>query len=394
MTNREPTNNNAIEVDGICIEIRGPDLIVLPIPNSNWGLITSVEFRIGITNNSSNALPLHIYQSVVPQLLTSDDQEIPRISVLEPELAPTPVNIPQQPNWVETFTRFFANLVNWLKFRNSAADYERILYLMSLEKYANLTVTALLFWNHDRLQLKFIPVNNVSRFEALQAQQYRLRFIGINFNTNQPNSEGETIEVADSEQPASQFVNLRLVEPLATKKNAVEVDGICFETVVAESIVQVSGTQPDSPIHMEFGMNITNNTLEPVRFNLFSSLVSQLIRSDGDRVQPALFYRMEIKLKESHFPLVMPGESISLLPLPAQLTWKKSNQLYLAIHAIDGGTWSFGNLNLGKYYIQFAYSNQNKEIEIYDEPDLQNLKFIPQLWTGLVFAPYVEFNLV
>ena len=388
------SNNNPVEVGGFCIDLRGPRLIALPIPNSDLGLITSVEFRIGITNNSSNALPLHIYQSVVPQLLTSDDQEIPRISVLEPELAPTPVNIPQQPNWVETFTRFFANLVNWLKFRNSAADYERILYLMSLEKYANLTVTALLFWNHDRLQLKFIPVNNVSRFEALQAQQYRLRFIGINFNTNQPNSEGETIEVADSEQPASQFVNLRLVEPLATKKNAVEVDGICFETVVAESIVQVSGTQPDSPIHMEFGMNITNNTLEPVRFNLFSSLVSQLIRSDGDRVQPALFYRMEIKLKESHFPLVMPGESISLLPLPAQLTWKKSNQLYLAIHAIDGGTWSFGNLNLGKYYIQFAYSNQNKEIEIYDEPDLQNLKFIPQLWTGLVFAPYVEFNLV
>jgi hypothetical protein len=388
------SDNNPVEVGGFCIDLRGPRLIVLPIPNINWGLITSVEFRIGITNNSSNPLPLYIYESVVPQLVTSDGQEIPRISVLEPELAPTPVNIPQQPNWVETFTRFFANLVNWLKFRNSAADYERILYLMSLEKYASLTVTALLFWNHDRLQLKFIPFNNVSRFEALQAQQYRLRFIGINFNTNQPNSEVETTEVADSEQPASQFVNLRLVEPLATNKNAVEVDGICFETVISGSIVQVSGTQPDSPIYMEFGMNITNNTLEPVRFNLFSSLVSHLIRSDGDLVQPALFYRMEIKLKESHFPLVMPGESISLLPFAAQLTWKKSNQLYLAIHAIDGGTWSFGNLNLGKYYIQFAYSNQNTEIEIYDEPDLQNLKFIPQLWTGLVFAPYVEFNLV
>ncbi|MCC3425159.1 MAG: hypothetical protein JGK24_32755 [Microcoleus sp. PH2017_29_MFU_D_A] len=388
------SNSNPVEVGGFCLDLRGPRLIALPIPNSNWGLITSIDFRLGIANNSSNALPLRIYQSVVPQLLTSDGQEIPRISVLEPELAPTPVNIPQQPNWVETFTRFFANLVNWLKFRNSAADYERILYLMSLEKYTSLTVTALLFWNHDRLQLKFIPFNNVSRFEALQAQQYRLRFIGINFNTNQPNFEVETTEIADSEQPASQFVNLRLVEPLVTNKNAVEVDGICFETVVGESIVQVSGTQPDSPIYMEFGMNITNNTLEPVRFNLFSSLVSQLIRSDGDLVQPALFYRMEIKLKESHFPLVMPGESISLLPFAAQLTWKKSNQLYLAIHAIDGGTWSFSNLNLGKYYIQFAYSNQNTEIEIYDEPDLQNLKFIPQLWTGLVFAPYVEFNLV
>ena len=393
MTNREPTNNNAIEVDGICMDLRGSRLIALPIPNSDLGLITSVEFRIGITNNSSNPLPLHIYQSVVPQLLTSDDQEIPRISVLEPELAPTPVNIPQQPNWVETFTRFFANLVNWLKFRNSAADYDRILYLMSLEKYTSLTVTSQLFWHDNQLQLKFIPVNNVSRFEALQAQQYRLRFVGVNFNTNQPNSDRQMTEVANSEQPASQFVNLHLVEPLATNKNAVEVDGICFETVVAEPTVQVSGAEPDSPIYVELGMNITNNTLAPVRFNLFSSLIPQLIRSDGYQVQAALFYRMEIAPKESHFLLVMPGKKISFLPFLVSLSWYKHNYLCLRIDAIDGGIWSFSKLNFGKYYIQFAYHNENTYVEI-DNPELKNIKLIPNLWTGLVFAPYVEFNLV
>ncbi|AFZ05371.1 hypothetical protein Osc7112_0786 [Oscillatoria nigro-viridis PCC 7112] len=391
MTTREPTNNNAIEVDGICIDIKGPDIIVLPIPNSNWGLITSVDFRLGITNNSSSALPLHIYQSVVPQLVTSDGQEIPRISVLEPELAPTPVNIPQQQNWVETFTRFFANLVNWLKFRNSAADSERILYLMSLEKYTSLTVTALLFWNHDRLQLQFIPAGNVSRFEALQAQQYRLRFIGINFNTNQPNSEVETTEVADSEQPASQFVNLRLVEPLATNKNAVEVDGICFETVVAEQIV-ISDSELDSRIYMEFGINITNNTLAPVRFNLFDSLIPQLAERDRYREQTWPFYRMEIAPKESHFPLVMPGESISFLS-PGSLFWDKSNQLCLQITAADAGIWFFSKLNLGKYYIHFAYRNQSTAIEIY-HPTLKNITLMTELWTGFIFAPYVELNLV
>lgn len=392
MTTRE-SNNNPVEVGGFCLNLMGPHLIVLPIPNSNWGLITSVEFRIGITNNSSHAMPLHIYQSVVPQLVTSDDREIP-ISVKESELTPSPVNLPQQPNRMEKFTRFFVNLVNWLKFRNSAAESDRILYLMSLEKYRSLTFTGKLLWCNNQLQLQFAVVGNVLYFDTLQAQQYWLRFVGIDFNTNQPNSDTQMTEIANSEQPASQFVNLRLVEPLATNKNAVEVDGICFETVVAESTVQVSGAEPDSPIYVEFGMKITNNTLDPVRFNLFNSLIPQLIRSDGYQVRSALFYRMEIKPKESHFPLVMPATSSSFLPFSIQFTWEKDNQLYLGIHAIDGGSWSFGNLNLGKYYIQFAYRNQNTDITIYDELDLTNIKLMPQLWTGLVFAPYLEFNLV
>ena len=83
------SHNNPVEVGGFCINLMGPHLIVLPIPNSNCGLITSVDFHIGITNNSSQGLPLHIYQSVVPQLVTSDGEEIP-ISVKEPELTPSP----------------------------------------------------------------------------------------------------------------------------------------------------------------------------------------------------------------------------------------------------------------------------------------------------------------
>lgn len=389
MTARE-TNNNPVEVKGICINMRGPHLIALPIPNSDLGLITSVDFRLSITNNSSNALPLHIYQSIVPQLMASDGQEIPRISAQESESNPTSINIPQQPNLGEKFTRFLANLVTWLEFRNWP-DRDRIFYLMSLEKYTSLTVTALLFWHHDRLQLKFIPVNNVSRFDAIQSQQYRLRFVGINFNTYRLNSELQTTEGADSEQPASQFVNLCLVEPLETNKNAVEVDGICFETVVSEPMIQVSGSKSDSPIYVEFGMNITNNTLIPVRFNLFNSLVPQLIISDGHQIQSTLFYRMEIAPKESHFPLVMPGESISFLPCE-ELVWNKNNQLYLSIYAIDGGIWSFSKLNVGKYYIQFAYRNQNTDFEI-ERPDLENIQLISDIWTGLVFAPYVELNL-
>ncbi|MCU0543713.1 MAG: hypothetical protein MUE44_16285 [Oscillatoriaceae cyanobacterium Prado104] len=390
MTTRE-SNNNPVEVGGFCLNLRESHLIVLPIPNSNLGLITSVEFHIGITNNSSNPLPLHIYQSVVPQLVTSDDREIP-ISVKESELTPSPVNIPQQPNWMEKFTRFFANLVNWLKFRNSAAESEQILYRMSLEKYTSLTFTGKLLWYNNQLQLQF-TVGNVLYFDALQAQEYRLRFVGIDFNTNPPNSDIQMTEIADSEQPVSQFVNLRLVEPLATNKNAVEVDGICFETVVAESTVQVSGVEIESPIYVEFGMKITNNTLAPVRFNLFSSLIPQLAERDRYREQTWPFYRMEIAPKESHFPLVMPGDSISFLPFLANFYWEKNHLLYLRIDAADAGIWCFSKLNVGKYYIHFAYYNQNTVLEIYDS-DLKSIKLIPDLLTGFIFTPYVELNLV
>ncbi len=52
MTSGESFNNNAVEADGVVIEIVNPNLIVLPIPEDRLGTNSTVELGIRITNNA------------------------------------------------------------------------------------------------------------------------------------------------------------------------------------------------------------------------------------------------------------------------------------------------------------------------------------------------------
>ncbi|MFB2897471.1 hypothetical protein ACE1CI_31525 [Aerosakkonemataceae cyanobacterium BLCC-F50] len=176
--------------------------------------------------------------------------------------------------------------------------------------------------------------------------------------------------------------------------NAVEVDGIRFETLVPESVLTVPNSQPETNINVEFGIRITNNTSNPWRFNFHSRITPELLRADGQVVQPVFLRIRRRKPKEIHFPLVMPGESATFFP-DVILLWSKHGQLNLSIAKSSGGRWNFDVFNPGTYQFRFTYKNEMATETIQGQSqEWADTKLLEGFWTGVVFTPFVEFRLI
>ncbi|MCL1470068.1 hypothetical protein [Argonema antarcticum] len=75
MASRESFNNNAVEADGIRMEIWEPDFIVLPIPKNRLGANTPVQINVYITNNTATPFPF-IYDTLIPELVKADGKAL------------------------------------------------------------------------------------------------------------------------------------------------------------------------------------------------------------------------------------------------------------------------------------------------------------------------------
>ncbi|MHC0063647.1 hypothetical protein ACWATR_12065 [Nostoc sp. UIC 10890] len=191
--------------------------------------------------------------------------------------------------------------------------------------------------------------------------------------------------------------------------NAVEVNGIRFETLVPErmlclpkkNLIQklLSNLEFLLPIppgyfspkySVQIGIRITNNTLTPIRFSFYFTLFPELVNAHGQIPFEGGWIRASASL-ESDYPLAMPGESVTYFPeIKFFGTW--GNRFGLSVASGDSGTWFFQPLKSDNYQFRFLYNNQNEKETMYSSTS-KDMSLIEGIWTGEVLTPFVELHL-
>lgn len=363
MTGFNSSDNNTVEQKGIDIEIWEPDILVISVPNNSTNVTRFVEIHLEITNNTPRLFPF-IDKYLSPEVFTVDGKEIR----------------PQQTSDRPTTTNYYKGI---------AIPQNRAIVRSFMAK---------LFWQNNCLQFQtslfyatttIIGAEKTYLFQPLRLGTYQLRFIYLSPGHNfllKDSPTGEIIRVEESERSlfASPAMNLQLIEPVPHHNHRVEVDGMCFETLVPEPSLRVPLTASSAKIPVQIGMKITNNTSTPFRFILFDTLIPQLIGENG------MIPRLDcggslgwVIPQESDLQLVKPGESITLF-LKASLTRQANNLLSLIISGGGRSCWKFNDLAFGTYQIQLTYRSLTEKLEFLCE----------DLWMGMVNTPFVEFTLI
>jgi hypothetical protein len=403
MTYFESNESNFLKIDGIHLRIWEPNLIVLPIPENRSDSSISVEIveiKVYLINNTPNPCHLNPYQTLIPEFLTSDDQVLQGQIILDELVNELQSNILPQQGFGIWLRELVSNLSQSLKRSETRVFDPR---LIESGKGISMTLALRLIWQNNHLQLQVINSPRYSPilfslldkslfFDGLQLGKYQLRFIWGNVGNSESSSDPQTREIVSAVQLATQFVNLRLVEPVGDHNSAIEVDGIRFETLMPERVLTLPEKKRGIKTRMQLGIRITNNTPTAVRFSFFATIIPQLVGADSQLHFQEYYRRRTKRPLESDFPLVMPGENVTFFPY-SLLYWRKRDQFVLKIEAGDGGYWNFDALKAGVYQIRLVYKNIYVTKEIYNR-ERMNPNLIEGLWTGMVSTPFIEFCLV
>lgn len=369
MTLEESVNSNAVKNNGIRMEIIVPELVVITIPENKPGVSTPVKLDVNISNHTSTRIPINIIGTLIPELVAPNGQAVER----------------QEPR------------ERHLRMRDAACSFIR-----PGEVIGN-SLEARLIWQNNVLKLEIpnspeyfweVPLtsDNYWSFSALNSGTYQFRFIYDSLTAATSCLDPETeqprrVEDIDTGRLATPSINLNLVQPTATNPNAVEVDGIRFETVMPERVLTLPeiGSKARTPVQL--GIRITNNTTTPLYFNCFDAIFPSMMGVNRSYAMDWLG-----SARESDFPLALPGESVTFFP-GVSLLCLEDERCVLLLATDDGGVWQFGTVKSGIYRIQFEYINKVKDLKFYN-PEMRRSKRIENVCTGLVSLPSVEFSLV
>jgi hypothetical protein len=112
----------------------------------------------------------------------------------------------------------------------------------------------------------------------------------------------------------------------STSSNAINLDGVLFETWVSEREWVIPPNQPDASTPIEFGLRITNNRQEPIRLALPLGMLPVLLGIDESLKTYYFSGTSGLILRESDYPVVMPGESI-ILTEEVEILWEDNRLL-------------------------------------------------------------------
>lgn len=187
----------------------------------------------------------------------------------------------------------------------------------------------------------------------------------------------------------------------SSDNNAVEVDGIRFETFMSNRMltVPIKKTSQDDYTSVQLGFSIINNTSIPYYFSCFQFL-PEIITSDSQNINPGYQADGVGVADESDLHLTMPGKSV-IFSQTAQCYWerrypkikrKQDRDLRLFMPFTNREYWNFHLPSTGNYSIRFKYEVTNAAVKSYDKLiDKQCLKMV---WMGQVFTPFIEFCIV
>ncbi|MCC3594209.1 MAG: hypothetical protein JGK24_31150 [Microcoleus sp. PH2017_29_MFU_D_A] len=419
MTSEQFSDNNAIEVSGINMEIMLPDPTALTIPENRAGITPPIELYIHITNNTSMSFHFNLSGTLIPEIVTSEGQALQRQLVNEkPESEVQPNRY--RTGWAGRLTEFISNL----NLSQECYETREINYmLVEPRESKTITIDASLAWENNLLALKIstkfneffgsIKLHNFWLFEPLLPGNYQIRFIYQHNCANRVIPEIAPLEITNVEESESEllispFVNLRLVQPVEADSNAVEMDGVRFEILVPERVLSIPKNNlihkllylmkflsPISIYYSSFiipvqiGIRITNNTSTPLRFSFYFTLFLEIMGVDG--LIP--FGGEWISLSgpsNSDVLSVMPGEDITFFP-EAEIFGLWEEQFGLKTPTGNGGIWVFEPLTLETYQVRFTYRSDQTMVKIYESVETYTTL---DIWSGQISTPFVDFRLV
>ncbi len=419
MTSEQLSDNNAIEVSGINMEIMLPDPTALTIPENRAGITPPIKFYIDITNNTSTSFHFNLSETLIPELVTSEGQ------ALQPQLVNEKPEGEVQPNryrtgWAGRLTEFISNL----NLSQECYETREINYmLVEPRESKTITIDASLAWEDNLLVLKIstefneffgsIKLHNFWLFEALLPGNYQIRFIYQHKCANRVIPEIDNLEITNVEESKSEllitpFVNLRLVQPVEADSNAVEMDGVRFEILVPERVLSIPKNNlihkllylmkflsPISIYYSSFiipvqiGIRITNNTSTPLRFSFYFTLFLEIMGVDG-LIPFADGWIRASCLSNSDILSVMPGEDITFFP-ETEIFGLWEDQFGVRITTGNGDILIFEPLTLETYQVRLRYSSQQAIVKIYDSVETYTTL---DVWSGQISTPFVDFRLV
>jgi hypothetical protein len=117
---RESFDNNAVEANGIFIEVANPNpkvfpTRVFPIPKNLLGANTSIQVTLRIINNTSTSFRLNPSQTFIPEVWTSDNQTRQRLLEIDYLAASERQNRPLDREGTSRFAGLRQNLAPAIK---------------------------------------------------------------------------------------------------------------------------------------------------------------------------------------------------------------------------------------------------------------------------------------
>ncbi|MDY7002661.1 MAG: hypothetical protein SWX82_01450 [Cyanobacteriota bacterium] len=390
----ESFDNNNDEVNSILLEIWEPSLIVLPIPERTTRANISFRLWLKLTNQTAKPWKFNLEPIITPELRSSDGQLLERKLTTDNREIYVEYNIIpyQRDNLVNKIVDFISSLIDDIARRGAS--------WLRPKTATSIPIAAKIYWEKDLLQLQFLTNRyqalNSSLFEALKLGNYQLRFIYSSSSKIKPQSEKEHFQLRNIKQIkgdrlTTSFLNLRLVELSKPNDKVIEVDGIRFETILPETVLNLPEKKSGVETSVKIGIRITNNSNTDFYFNFYSTLIPQLIAPNWQIVKKHYTSNFLKRILVSDLLLAVPGKSITFFP-HAELLWKKHDQFKLKIAAGDGGFWIFNNIKAGRYLLQLTYKNKSAQTTVYDRITKKGISF-KKLWRGMVLVPLVELHL-
>lgn len=336
------------------IRLIEPENIFLPIPNPTKETQTAIQILAEINNSQSSDTLLELQ----PEMISEEGLLMPLFNLKNERF-------PSQNKRAKVSERVRCYM------RAKLAWYDQQLQLE---------------FSHDP-SINFDPPITIWKFVGLTAGVYKLRFAYCHPNES------------NTKQPTTQSINLHLLEPIETSSSAVNADGIVFETIPPQPVVEF----PSQPIikfpysgktDFQFGIKITNLTAPPVRFALQSFLPEFLAPEVGLLVVGVNRNGLRAA-DELDLPVVRPGETVELL-LKATI----SSEGTIGGREGYGGVWflyervakPLYKFQPGIYYLKLKYKNIKTNMEQELKLLTKNKKYITvnDFWTGSVTTPFVK----
>lgn len=140
-------------------------------------------------------------------------------------------------------------------------------------------------------------------------------------------------------------------------------------------------------------MRIINQTQSTFIFDLFDTLIFQIIKLDGQTIRKGGGSHQLQSPQEHHYPLVKPGESTTFFP-NTKLFWF-NDELCLKTAIESGGFYYFYNLQPGEYLIRFVYRKRNNFIKMRTNHNTHDyIKPLQWLDRTIIATPYIKLNLL
>lgn len=166
--------------------------------------------------------------------------------------------------------------------------------------------------------------------------------------------------------------------------NGIEIDGICFETLLPEQNYQLPEYGEETPIQL--GVRITNNSSDAYRFDL-PQFEPEIYNPNGEMMKMSWARNATSIPKDSDVPLIYPGQSLEFYFYNPKFSWYERDNLVFRGYSDYGGIWSFFKFKPGKYNIRLRYKKSHFTREVY--LGLKSIKY-DGFWVGEVLTSWVK----